>query len=239
MITVFKREFRSFFMSFRGYAFAGIFAVATILIRMLYYYTALYEKLYGYMNIEYTLTYLPIAFVLAAPVLVFGAFADISNKGTRDFLKALPISNSDILFGKLLSAFSVFLATYGLVELVSWVLGFYGSGNAGTRFVFILGYILSSMAMLSIFCFVSLMIKNRLVALGVNYGIAIPCSLYCIFRGDMPKVLENILEPFSVIGAFNSAIYGIVDLASIILWVSVTAFFTMLTYFFFNKEFND
>jgi ABC-type transport system involved in multi-copper enzyme maturation permease subunit len=166
-------------------------------------------------------------------------FSELTSKGTKDFLKSLPISKTNILTGKLITVLTVFLASYGIIELISLVIGLYGKGNASTRLVFILFYILMCSAMLSIFCFVSVAVKNKWTALGINYGISVLCSLFCVFRDDMPNVLESILEPFSIIGAFNNAPYGVFDLASIILWVSVIGIFGALTYVFFNKEFDN
>ncbi len=234
MITIFKKEIKTLFTGFWGYSFVALFALVVVAIRMIYHYLTMYERVLGYINTEYVLTFLPIALTVSAPLLVFGLFSEERKSGVKEFMKSLPFSTLDIFFGKILAVYAAFGMTYAAIVVVSWVLGFYKNG-----FIWAIpAFLLVGIALLSVNIFVSAVTENKFIGLGINYGISVLVSLYCVFRGDMPKILENILEPISIIGAYDSSVYGILDIASIVLWVSLTVAFSVLTFLFFKKEFD-
>ena len=102
MWTIFKKEFRNYFLSPIGYVVIGILlaifglffyltAIATGSIELggLYYYTAFY------------------GIIIVVPILTMRMFSEERKNGTEQLLLTSPVSIPGIVFGKLLAALSV------------------------------------------------------------------------------------------------------------------------------------
>ena len=102
MLSVFKREIKALFCGYKAYSFIAIFALCYLAVRMMYSYMLLYENIYGFLNQEYILALLPGAFALAVPLITFSMYDDERKKNVFYFLRSLPISDSEIFWGKYL-----------------------------------------------------------------------------------------------------------------------------------------
>lgn len=236
MFSVFKREFRSFFCGYKAYSFTAIFAVCYLAVRMLYNYMLLYEKVMGLSNQEYVLAFLPAAFVLATPVITFSMYDEERKGGVFSFLRSLPLSAKDVFLGKYLSRFALFGIVYTVLILVDIILGFYSGAPVFSLIYSDICYILIFVAILSLNVFLATVFKNKFVALGVGYGIGAVLITLTFVRYTGTHTLLKILEPISIIGAYSSSVFGIVDVSYLFLWISLGGLFTVLSYIFSKKE---
>ena len=236
MISVFKREFKSFFCGFIGYSFVGIFALCYLTIRMMYNYMLLYENIYGFMNQEYILALLPVAAVLATPLLTFTMYEEERNKNVFSFLRSLPLSVKDIFLGKLLSRLALLGAACIGLTLIDLFLGFYSASSIITVAYSALSYFLVCAVILFLNIFLATAIKNKFLSLGVGYGIGIVLAFFTFIRYMGGHVFFNIIEPLSFLGTYASAVFGVADLSYLFLWVSLGGSFAFLSYLCFKKE---
>ena len=242
MFSVYKRELKSLFTCYRGYTFAAVFMIAFCLLRMFYHYVNMtevqlpLETLLGFATSEYSLAFLPVVFALTAPLLTFGIFASEREKNATSFLRTLPLSVKDIVFGKYLAVLTAVAVPYAFLALLSWMLGFYDNGNALTVIINILAYFLVCVTVLSIYFFVSSLCKNKLLALGIELGIGILLTVLIATRYFVPRILTKIFEFLSIIASHESSIYGILDISALVMWVTLSVLFVCLAYLFVKKE---
>lgn len=236
MLTIFKRELKSFFTSYRGYLFLAIFAIGFCSVRLVYDYAALYADIYGYVGIESLLVYLPLSFVFASPVLTFSMFENERKKEVYGFLRSLSFNARDIAFGKYLAALALFSISFIATAVASWLLGFYSGADTFVILISLLAYFLVCVTFLSLNAFIAAICKNKFVALAVSYGIAVASTLLVIFGGAMPRALSTIAKYLSIVGLYELSSFGILDISAVVLWISVSGAALVAYYMLVKKE---
>ena len=237
MISVFKREFKSLFCGYRAYSFMAIFALCYLAVRMVYNYLLLYDKTYGLLNQEYILVLLPAAFALAVPVITFSMFEEERRGALIPFLRSLPLTENDLFLGKCLSRVALLGVVYSALIIIDVLLGFYSGAPAFTLIYSIISYLLISFLMLALNIFLACACKNKFIALGVGYGINAILITITIIRYVGSRTFFRILEPMSIFGTYSTAVFGVLDLSYVFLWISLCGLFAYLSYVTFKKEF--
>ena len=236
MIAIIKRELRAHLFSWRSYAFIAIFALCSCALRMMYNYMSLYDVIYGFINHEYILTFLPAALALAAPILTFSAYENERKKETFVFLRSLPLKGTDIIFGKYLAVAALFGATYAVMTLIDIVLGFYKGTDILTAIFSIVCFLLLANVIISMNMMFSALFKNRYIALGAGYAAAIAFIALTVARYLMPMLLTDIVTQISALGAYTSVLFGLLDISSIVLWLTLGGLFVYIYYIVMKKE---
>ena len=236
MFSVFKREFRSLFCGYRAYAFTAVFAIGYLAIRMIYNYMLLYDNIYGFMNHEYILMLLPASFALAAPIITFSMYDNERKKDVFSFIRALPLTDKGVFFGKYLSRLALFGVVYLALTVIDAILGFYSGAPILTVLFSAASYILICNCVLAVNVFLASVIKNKYVSLGVGYGVMAALTTLTLTRYSMLRILNIIVTPISLFGTYTSSVFGMVDIAYLFLWLSVSALFICLAYIFIRKE---
>ncbi len=241
MLAIFKRELKAMLCGYRGYTFFGIFAIGFCIVRMVYHYLFIRRDLFilsdagAYTNFsltapEYMLIYLPFVFVLALPILTFSLFDKERVHGTMGLLKSLPLTMTDVFFGKYLSVLTVFTASFGIMTLLTWFLGFYSRINILTVIISLVSYFLLGNSIMAIYIFISSVCKNKYVSLGISYGVAVVLCALAMLRSTVPTLWSEALERVSVIGSYLSSLFGVLDICTLVLALSTWAVFLYLAY---------
>ena len=201
MKAIFKKELKSYFLSPIGYVVIGIFllcfsvffyltvfAQGTVDLGALYYYTALY------------------GLIIIVPILTMRMFAEERKTGTEQLLLTSSVSVFKIVMGKLLAALFVILITLVLSLMFFAIVSFLGSPNIISTLVAMLGFVLISIAALSIGCFASSITENQIIA-GI---ITIAFLIISLFAGS----INNILQNFTLIDFYTPFAQGIISIES-------------------------
>ena len=203
---------------------------------MMYNYMLLYENIYGFMNQEYVLALLPVAAVFATPLLTFTMYEEERKKNVFSFLRSLPLSVKDIFLGKLLSRLALLGAVCIGLTVIDAFLGFYSTSSIITVAYSAVSYFLVCAVILFLNIFLATAFKNKLLSVGVGYGIGIVLAFFTFIRYMGGHAFFNIIEPTAFLGTYASAAFGVVDLSYIFLWLSLGGLFTFLSYRCFKKE---
>jgi len=201
MRAIFKKELKSYFLSPIGYVVIGIFLLCfsvffyltvftqgTVDLGALYYYTALY------------------GLIIIAPILTMRMFAEERKAGTEQLLLTSPVSIFKIVMGKLLAALFVILVTLVMSLIFLAITSFFGKVNIMSTLVGIFGFILISLATLSVGMFASSITENQIIA-GI---ITIAFLIISLFAGSIHSILAN----FTLIDFYLPFAQGIVSLES-------------------------
>ena len=120
MISIFKKEFRSYMNNVTGSVF-----IAFLLLFAGLYTTAINLR-GGYTSFEYVLSNITIVFLLLAPLLGMRSFAEEKRSKTDQLLYSLPMSVTQIVLGKYFAMLAVFAIPVLIMGLFPVILSLFG-----------------------------------------------------------------------------------------------------------------
>lgn len=212
---IFKKEFRSYFVSPIAYIVIFVFLLAT----GIFFFRDFF--IYKQADLRSFFTRLPFIFSLIVPAITMRLFSEEMNVGSYETLMTMPVTVNDVIFGKFIAA-TVFVAAM-LVPTLSYPLfvSFLGRLDWGPVIGGYTGAILLGAAFSAVGVFTSSLTRNQIIALIV--GIVICCTLAIVnemlifFPGRIVTVLEYISAGFH----FQNISKGIIDTRDILYFVSL------------------
>lgn len=224
MVTILKKEFLQYFISPMGYVYLGAFAFFS----GVYFFTSVLAA--GSTDISRVYAGLfPICLFLV-PILTMRIFSEERRMGTDQALFAAPLSTASLVWGKYLSAWLVFGlgASWTMVfsvwidcrAAVDWAVAW---GNY-------MGLLLLGAALAAMGMFVSSLTENQLVAAVGGIGLGLALMLVQGLAQVLPEGwLRRILIPLSLRDRYERFTMGILELADIVFFLSMTVLFVFLT----------
>ena len=216
MWAVFKKEFKSYFLSPIGYVVIGIFLFVfsvffylttvnygSVDLGGLYYYTALY------------------GLMIIVPILTMRMFAEERKTGTEQLILTSPIRMTSVVLAKLLAALGVICITLLISFIYFIIVNYFGTPNITVVLVHMLGFILVSAAALSIGMFASSITENQIIA-GI---ITIAFLIMSLFVQDLNSGLSHL----AIMSFYQKFPSGVISLSELVGLVSFTAMFTAFT----------
>ena len=217
MLAVFKKEFKSYFLSPVGYVVIGIFLLVfslffyltaipssgTIDLGSLYFYTALY------------------GLIIVAPILTMRMFAEERKSGTEQLIMTSPVSMFGVVMEKFLAAMSVVAITLVISLMYFAIVSFFGAPNIKVTLVAMLGFILISAAAISIGMFASSITENQIIA-GI---LTIAFLIISLFIEQLSSVFSNI----TIINFYQKFPSGVISLTEVVGLISFTLMFIAFT----------
>ena len=216
MWAIIKKELKTYFLSPIGYVVIGIlllvfslfFWLTTIQsgsvdLSSLYYYVALY------------------GLIIAVPMLTMRMFSEERKNGTEQLLLTSPISITKIVLGKLIASLGVIIITllisFGYFGLVS----LFGKASIMSVLTAMLGFLLVSIAALSVGMFASSITENQVISAIVTVAFLV-----------LTLFIENIsssLSSLSIMSFYEKFPVGVISLKEIAGLVSFSIVFIALT----------
>lgn len=223
MWAIIKKEFKSYFLSPIGYVVVGTLLLVsslfffltsvqtlTVDLSSLYYYVALY------------------GLIIAAPILTMRMFAEERKNGTEQLILTTPISITKVVIGKLLAALSVIVITL-LISFGYYVIVlFFAKASIIPVLTSMLGFILISIAAISVGMFASSITENQVI----SAIITIAFLLMSIFLENINEIFANI----SIINFYNKFPSGVISLTEVAGLVSFSILFISLTILVMQKR---
>ena len=216
MWAIIKKELKTYFLSPIGYVVIGIlllvfslfFWLTTIQsgsvdLSSLYYYVALY------------------GLIIAVPMLTMRMFSEERKNGTEQLLLTSPISITKVVLGKLIASLGVIIITllisFGYFGLVS----LFGKASIMSVLTAMLGFILVSVAALSVGMFASSITENQVISAIVTVAFLV-----------LTLFIENIsssLSSLSIMSFYEKFPVGVISLKEIAGLISFSIVFIALT----------
>lgn len=223
MWAIIKKEFKSYFLSPIGYVVVGILLFVssvffyltsiqrgTVDIGSLYYYIALY------------------GLIIVSPILTMRMFAEERKSGTEQLLLTTPISITKVVFGKLIAALGVIMVAIVISLGYFVIVSFLAKASIAPVITSILGFILVSIAALSVGMFASSITENQLI----SAILTIAFLLMSLFMENISSVFKNL----SIMSYYQKFPAGLVSLTEIAGLVSFSIVFISLTILFMQRR---
>lgn len=224
MWAIYKREIQSYFKTPIGYIFIGMFLVIS---GVLFIFINLQS---GSPLMRPVLNLVMYFFMFLIPVLTMRLLSEEKNLKTDQILLTSPVSVTNIVLGKFLAAFSVYLITLFLTLIYFIVIARHGEPYYAETFCNYLGFCLLGGAFISIGLFISSLTESQAVA-------AVSTFVAFMFLFLMGNVKDTIPSPFisSILNAisiplwYNKFLAGVFDVVPTVYFISVISLFLFLT----------
>ncbi len=162
-----------------------------------------------------------IILLLILPLLTMRLFAEERKLRTFELLMTSPIGINEMVVGKFLGAYAVFLGLLGLSGIVPVILSFYSSFDWNPILTGYLGLALLGALFLATGVLASALTENQIVAAFLSFGLLILVWLLGgvgSVLGDTP--LGGILSYLSFIEHYDRFVRGLVDTKDLVYYAS-------------------
>jgi len=193
-IPIFKREFRSYFVSPIAYIVIAIF----LLVTGWFFFATFF--LVGQANLRNYFSLLPIIFAFVIPAITMRLVSEELNIGSYEILLTMPVTLTDVVLGKFLAA--VFFVIAMLIPTFAYPV--------------ILGAAFSAIGL-----FASAMTRNQIIAFIVGMAICFTLTLIDKMLFFLPRTLLGLLAYLGADFHFQNISKGIIDSRDIIYFLSV------------------
>ena len=227
VLSVFKREFASYFATPIAFVFLIIFlfAMGVFTFYIGNFYTAGVADLQSFFNFH------PWLYLFLIPALAMRLWAEERRSGTMELLLTLPIPVWATVLGKYLAAWA-FAGLALLLTFPIWItVNYLGNPDNGVILASYIGSFLMAGAYLSIGTAISSATSNQVIAFVIS---VVVCFLFTVagapvvadaFQGWAPVALVDAVVSFSFLTHFSAITAGVIDLRDLVFFLSLIAVF--------------
>lgn len=230
MLAIIKKEFNSFFASPIGYLVIGVFLVLNGL--FLWVFSGQFNIFdSGFADLQPFFELAPWVLLFLIPAVTMRSFSDEQRMGTMELLLTKPLSTLQIVLGKYLGA--LLLIALALIPTMLYIFTISDLGNpagnwdVGSTLGSYLGLIFLAMAYTGIGIFASTLSDNQIVAFII--GVFLCFVMYYGFEGINALFGRIDLAHLGLEYHFKSISRGVIDTRDLIYFISIAAFFLLLT----------
>ena len=230
ILTVFKREFLSFFNSPVAY----IVITAFLLFSGWLFFQQFF--LMGQASMRPFFALIPVLFIFFAPAITMRLVAEERKTKTISLLMTLPLGNAEIILGKFLAA--VALLGVGLLLTLPYALTVASVGmlDWGPVWGGYFGALLMGAAYLAVGMFCTSLTSNQIVAFILGLGICFVFFIIDKILMFLPEKLATAFEYLSVDYHFHNIARGVIDLRDIVFYLSFISAFIIYSMYAIQRE---
>jgi len=224
IMTIFKKEFKAYFLSPIAYVFITVYLVVTNFLFFQGFFIINQADMRGYFGL------LPWIFLFFVPAITMRSWAEEKKVKTLELLLTWPVSDVEVVAGKFLASFC-FLGLSILLSLtIPVTIAILGNPDLGPVAGGYLGALLMGAAYLAIGLWVSSLTENQIVAFIV--GVVVTFVMFIVGSPFVtmaaPSRLVPVLTYIGLGSHFDSIGRGVIDSRDIVYYLSVISFFLFL-----------
>ncbi len=155
----------------------------------------------GFTQFEYALQNTSFIFMLIVPVVTMKCIAEEKHQRTDQLLYSLPISTTQVVIGKFLAIYTVFLIPLLLMCVYPPILGLFGEVNYAATYSCMFGFFLLGGALLSLGVFISSLTESQVIAAVVSFITVLLCYFMTSLASLMPATPLVSAIAFTVVSA--------------------------------------
>ena len=229
MSIILKRELKSYFYSPIAYVFSVIFIVLNAGIYMFHFF------FFGTVDMRAFFSTLPLVLgIVFIPAISMRLWSEEIKLGTIELLLTLPMRTEEIVLGKFLASFLFYLFALSGTLAIPILLIFLGRPDFGPIIGGYFGAVMLGAFFLSVGIFISSFFADQIVSLIIT---SLACGFLVlagwqyvpmIIDGWIPGLGSFLDNYISVSRHFGDIARGVIDIKSIIYFLSFTALFLYL-----------
>ena len=223
---VFKREFAAYFAT----PVAAVFLIVFLALAagLTFFMTGFFDR--GQADLSGFFFWHPWLFLVLMPAIAMRLWAEERRSGTIEILMTLPVSPWQIVLGKWLAAWAFAALALALTTPIWITVNILGSPDNGVIFTSYIGSWLMAGAFLALAAAISALTKSQVLAF---IGATAVSFLFVMAGFDLviaavrswaPPVIVDAVRSMSFLGQFQRIAEGVLELPSIIFFVSLIVF---------------
>ncbi len=226
---IFRREFRAYFYSPIAYVFSVIFIILNSGIYMFHFF------FFGNADMRAFFSQLPLTLgLIFIPAISMRLWSEEHKLGTVELLLTLPMKTEHIVLGKFLASFVFYLVALAGTLVIPILLVILGKPDFGPIIGGYFGAILLGAFFLAVGIFISGFFSDQIVSLIIT---SLACGFLALIGWQyVPMVIDGWIKGlgeflYQYVGVtrhFNDIERGVIDIKSIIYFLSFTALFLYL-----------
>ena len=216
MISIIKKELKSYLLSPIGYVFIGLFLLifSVLFLGSIFFSQSIqFEYLFRYDGTT--------ILTMLIPILTMKMFSEERKNGTEQLLLTSPRSITSIVFGKFIAAAIVLLITEILTFMYFFILKYFGEPSFLVALSTLFGFFLLGLAYISFGMFASSITENQVIAAVISIVVFVAMML-------IPYIID-IPQMFSLLYSFDKFPAGLISIPEIVTLVSFATLFILLT----------
>mgnify|MGYP005837905719 FL=1 len=163
MMAILKRELKSYFLTPIGYIYMGFFLLVA---GVFFTFGNLISRSSQYTGFLGGILFI---YLFAVPLLTMRLFSEEKRQRTDQLLLTSPISIPEVVLGKFLAAFTVYLITLAITVMYALVVGIYGDLSFWETLGAYIGFIFMGASYIAVGVFVSAGTENQLTSALVSF----------------------------------------------------------------------
>lgn len=234
MLAIFKKEIRLFLYTPLGWVFTGLFLLSS---GIFFLGTNIFPR-----NSEMSLFFRAIqtVYLFTVPILTMRSLSEEKASKTDQLLYTCPVSLGSIVLGKYLAAFTLFLLSLALTGLHALTLLRFGDLPFGETFGSYLGYALMGGSFIAIGITISAATENQVISAILTFFalllLTVMESLIPVIPSGLGKILPVVMKYVSPTIRFKSFSSGYLLLEDLWFFLSLIAFFLVLTVYLLERR---
>jgi len=218
VLTVFKRELRSYFLTPVAYVFIVIFLV--IASAFTFYLGNFYER--GQADLSPFFTFHPWLFLFLVPALSMRLWAEERKTGSIELLMTLPLEIWQAVLGKFAAAWFFTIIAIALTFPVWLTVNFLGAPDNGAIFTAYVGSSLMAGGFLAVGSCISATTKNQVIAFILSVVACFALLLagfplvLDVFAAWAPQAIIDAIASLSFLTHFQNLSRGVIDLRDVV-----------------------
>ncbi|HHV74352.1 ABC transporter permease [Thermoanaerobacterium sp. R66] len=230
MLTIYKRELKSYFLSPLAYVLVGFL----LLISGYFFATFVLSTQYALMSPVFG--NMVFVFMFISPILTMRLISEEMKNGTDQLLMTSPLRITDMVLGKYFAALTVYTLSLVVSLIYPLYLKIYSTPDFGPILTGYIGTFLMGAAFIAIGIFASSLTENQLIAGVIGFSILllfwIVSWLGDVFQGTAKNIVDNI----SLLQRFTNFQNGVLSLNDVVFYLSVIIFFVFVTIMVVDKR---
>lgn len=224
MSAIYRREIKAYFNSLVGYIFLAAFYASS---GVLYSITSLQ---YGSTDTASMFSMLFFVLLVLIPFLTMRTLSEDKRMKTDQCLFTAPVSNTGLVMGKYLAAFTIYIMGVGMTLVYAVVTSFFGAVSWLEVFGNVVGLILVGAAYIAVGVFISSLTENQVISAVGSFVCCTALYLISSIASIIPvDWISNILTKLSFSSRYLTFTYGIFDFSNALFFVSAAVIFIFLT----------
>ncbi len=227
MTAVLRHELSLFYHSMTGYVFGAFLLLFTGIGALMYNINA------SVANFEYVLQFISIIFIVIVPILTMRIIAEEKRQKTDQLLYSLPITSTDIVVGKFLSLFVVYLIPLVIICAYPLIFAQFGDVYLPTSYGSMVAFLFLGMALISMGMYISALTDSQ----GIAAGICVAFMLFNYFCATLSDYVSatavGALISLIVISALLSLVIRFMTRSNIagLIFFGLSAIASLVVYF--------
>ena len=226
LLSIYKREFTSYFVTPVAYVFIVIFLLMTGVFT--FYLGAFYES--NQADLEPFFRFHPWLYLFLIPAISMRLWSDERKSGTIELLMTLPVSITDTVVAKYLAAWS-FTAIALSLTFPMWItVNYLGNPDNTVVLASYIGSLIMAGGFLAIGSCISALTKSQVIAFVISVVI---CFMFILsgfpmvldlFESWAPQAVVDAVASFSFLTHFTSIKKGVIDIRDLIYFAALITF---------------